>query len=70
MLETIVGEDYFDSPIETKMKKKMKDIYVSINEILDDICTNTLALASTRLNFGEWKEKEALYDLGIIYKQQ
>ena len=63
----IVREYCFDSPLETKMEEKqnMKDVYESINEILDDICTNTLPLASVRLNYVEWKEKKHCMTLGL-----
>ena len=41
-----------------------------MNEIIDDIHTNTLYMASIKLSIVEWHGKDALYDMGMVYKQQ
>jgi hypothetical protein len=51
-------------------QQQEKQVYQSVNEILNDIRTNNLAMASVKLSIVEWRGKDALYDLGMVYKQQ
>ena len=50
--------------------REFSEDHVVINDILDDIITNTLSISSLKLNTIKWKGKEKVYDLRIINKDQ
>ena len=49
---------------------KFSEDDVVVNDILDYIITNTLLISSCKLNTIQWKGKDKLYDIGIIYRDQ
>ena len=49
---------------------EISEANVIVNQILDGIDTNTLSISSLKLNSINWKGKEDLYDLGIIYHEK
>lgn len=54
---------------EDEFQKRENIFYSNVNEILDDIRTNTMALAVVKVSSVNWTRKDALYGLGLIYKQ-
>ena len=70
ILAKVVETAYAPKKLAEKEKSKDKHGYEYVNEILDDIQDNTLALASVKISSINWTGRDELYDLGMLYKKQ
>jgi hypothetical protein len=68
LMEDIQGEEVSEERVEScaKIHAEAQKIF---NTFLDDVITNTYAFMQLKPNLPRWRNKDELFDLGIINKE-
>jgi hypothetical protein len=69
LMDDIEEEEVSEQRVDNCVEVHVKEAQMIINTFLDDIITNTYAFIQLKPDLPQWRNKDELFDLGIINRE-